>query len=265
MDVLLARNEKARPNTLDYIHIIFDEFIELHGDRLLDDDQSIVGGIAMLKECSITVIGQVRGKNIEENIKHNFSMSSPSGYRKSLRLMKQAEKFKRPIICFVDTLGAYPGVEAENNGQCIAIATNLKEMAYMSVPILAIFIGNGGSGGALALSVANEIVMMQNSMLSVISPKACANILWKDSTKSEQAEKLLKVSAADIYNFGLCDEVLPEPGEGAHTDVIKMSKDIKRCIISFLHKYQNFPEYKLVQQRISKFRSVNQKKHMFFE
>ncbi|MDR2648142.1 MAG: acetyl-CoA carboxylase carboxyl transferase subunit alpha, partial [Clostridiales bacterium] len=219
-----------RPNANDFIQRIFPGFIEMHGDRLYGDDPSIIGGIAPFNGRPLTIIGQVRGRNLTENIRYNFSMSHPEGFRKSLRLMKQAEKFNRPAVCFVDTLGAYPGIDAEERGQSAAIANNLMEMMTLKIPIFSVLTGNGGSGGALALSVANEIVMLDNAMLSVISPKGCAEILWKDSKRYLEAADMMKMTAQDIYELGFADIIINEPEGGAHTDVNLLCERIKNVL-----------------------------------
>jgi len=187
-------NHHSRPNSAAYIDYIFADYIEFSGDRLFGEDPSIIGGVASLEGLPVTVIGQQRGQNLEEKIKFNYSMAYPEGFRKSLRLMKQAEKFKRPIICFVDTIGAYPGKQAEERGQASAIANNLMEMMTLNVPIISVLIGYGGSGGALALCVADRIAILENAVLGVISPKACAEILWKDTKREAEAVKMLKIA-----------------------------------------------------------------------
>ena len=251
----IAQNPN-RPNVIDYISRIFPVFIEMHGDRLYGDDPSVIGGIALLNDMPVTVIGQVRGRNIKENIEHNFSMSHPEGFRKSLRLMKQAEKFHRPVVCFIDTLGAFPGIEAECRGQNAAIANNLMEMMTLKVPIFSILIGNGVSGGALALAVANEIVMLEHALFSIISPKGCANILWKDSSRYMEAAELLKMTSEDIYNLGLADIIISEPEGGAHTDVNLMALRIKDTIIHLLEKYRLINGRWVQRKRYRKFRII---------
>ena len=199
-----------RPTTRDYIQLLFTDFIELHGDRLYGDDAAIIGGIALFDGKPITIIGHQRGKDTKENIKRNFGMPHPEGYRKALRLMKQAEKFNRPIICFIDTKGAYPGKAAEERGQSEAIARNLVEMAGLKVPVISVVIGEGGSGGALALGVANHIHMLENSTYSVISPEGAASILWKDASLAKQAAEAMKITAPDLKEMGIIDGVIRE-------------------------------------------------------
>jgi acetyl-CoA carboxylase carboxyl transferase subunit alpha len=239
----------CRPNAIEYISAIFPDFIEVHGDRLFGDDPSIIGGLAALNGSPLTIIGQIRGRNLQENLKYNFSMSHPEGFRKSLRLMKQAEKFHRPIVCFIDTLGAYPGVEAETRGQSAAIANNIMEMMMLKVPIFSIFIGNGVSGGALALSVANETVMLEHSLFSVMSPKGCALVLWKDASRHMEAAESLKMTAEDIYRMGLADIVLKEPEGGAHTDMAFMASKIEETIGDLIKKYRFFNASKTQRSR----------------
>src|SRR3954464_8726050 len=210
----------SRPTTLDYISHLFEGFFECHGDRTFGDDEAIVGGVAKFKGLPVTVIGQQRGKDTKENIRRNFGMPHPEGYRKALRLMKQAEKFGRPIICFIDTKGAYPGKAAEERGQSEAIARNLVEMAGLKVPVISIVIGEGGSGGALALGVANHIHMLEHSTYSVISPEGAASILWKDSSLAKQAAEAMKITAPHLKEMKIIDEIIPEILGGAHRDPV---------------------------------------------
>lgn len=261
-EIILKRmqllEDRKRLNSNDYIVDIFPDFIEFHGDRLFGDDSSIIAGIASLEKWSVTVIGQMRGKSLEEKIKYNFSMCYPEGYRKALRLMKQAEKFNRPIICFVDTLGAYPGVEAEERGQSIAIANNLMEMQRLKVPIISIIIGNGGSGGALAFLVANQIAMLENSLFSVISPKACANILWKDTKRQLEAAQLLKITAEEIKALELIDTIIAEPTSPIGVDYKRVSDNIKEYIVKTLKEYEFMTNEQLVNERLFKYRKIGQ-------
>lgn len=212
--VKIARGNE-RPTSIDFIAHIFDRFLELHGDRLCRDDGAIVGGIATIHGIPVTVIGQQKGRNIKQNMKRNFGMPYPEGYRKALRLMKQAEKFNRPIICFVDTPGAFCGIEAEMRGQGEAIAKNLFEMSALKVPILSIVIGEGGSGGALALAVANEVWMLENSTYSILSPEGFATILWKDSKRADEAAGIMKITATDLYHMKIVDQVIMERAQDA--------------------------------------------------
>src|SRR3954449_12015938 len=216
--VQIARHPN-RPTTLDYISLLFTDFFECHGDRTFGDDEAIVGGIAKFNGLPVTVIGHQRGKDTKENVKRNFGMPHPEGYRKALRLMKQAEKFQRPIICLIDTKGAYPGKAAEERGQSEAIARNLVEMAGLKVPVISIVIGEGGSGGALALGVANHIHMLEHSTYSVISPEGAASILWKDSSLAKKAAETMKITAPDLKELGIVDEMVSEVKGGAHRDI----------------------------------------------
>lgn len=224
---------KNRPCAVDWIELIFDEFIELHGDRLYGDDAAIVGGLALLGGHPVTVIGEAKGKNTRENITRNFGMPHPEGYRKALRLMKQAEKFHRPVICIVDTAGAFCGIGAEERGQGEAIARNLMEMSALNTPILTLFTGEGGSGGALALAVADRCYMLEHAIYSVISPRGCASILWKDPTREDEAAQKLKITAHELLEMGIVDAVIQEHS-GAHLDAPRIAKTIKRTLIKTL-------------------------------
>lgn len=253
--VQLARHSK-RPTTLDYIDHLFTDFLELHGDRLYGDDHAIVGGIAKYKGLPITIIGHQRGRDTKENIRRNFGMPHPEGYRKALRLMKQAEKFHRPIICFIDTKGAYPGKSAEERGQSEAIARNLFEMAGLKVPIICIVTGEGGSGGALALGIGDRIYMLENSTYSVITPEGAASILWKDASLAKQAAEALKITAPDLKDLGIIDEIIPEVRGGAHRDVESQAeaidKVLKKALKELIHKQ---PET-LIKDRYEKFKKM---------
>ncbi|HCW7200981.1 TPA: acetyl-CoA carboxylase carboxyltransferase subunit alpha, partial [Staphylococcus aureus] len=224
--VQIARLQE-RPTTLDYIPYIFDSFMELHGDRNFRDDPAMIGGIGFLNGRAVTVIGQQRGKDTKDNIYRNFGMAHPEGYRKALRLMKQAEKFNRPIFTFIDTKGAYPGKAAEERGQSESIATNLIEMASLKVPVIAIVIGEGGSGGALGIGIANKVLMLENSTYSVISPEGAAALLWKDSNLAKIAAETMKITAHDIKQLGIIDDVISEPLGGAHKDIEQQALAIK--------------------------------------
>ena len=245
-----------RPTTLDYIARIFEDFIQLHGDRNYGDDEAIVGGIASFDSKPITVIGHQRGKDTKENVRRNFGMPHPEGYRKALRLMKQAEKFNRPIICFIDTKGAYPGKAAEERGQSEAIARNLVEMAGLSVPVISIVIGEGGSGGALALGVANHIHMLEHSTYSVISPEGAASILWKDSSLSKQAAEAMKITAPDLKEIGIIDEIIPEILGGAHRNLEKQAVFIGDTIRTSLKELTLLNQEEVIAQRYEKFREI---------
>lgn len=255
--VQVARHP-ARPTTLEYISLIFDHFIELHGDRCFGDDEAIVGGIAEFKGQPVTIIGHQRGKDTKENIRRNFGMPHPEGYRKALRLMKQAEKFKRPIICFIDTKGAYPGKAAEERGQSEAIARNLFEMAGLKVPIICIVIGEGGSGGALALGVGDRIYMLENSTYSVISPEGAASILWKDATQAKRAAESMQITAPDLNRLGVIDEIIPEVKGGAHRNTNEQAKAIEAVLQRSLKDLFQFSGEELINQRYQKFKKIGQ-------
>lgn len=245
-----------RPTTLDYIEQLFEDFIQLHGDRNYGDDEAIVGGIASYESLPVTVIGHQRGKGTKENVRRNFGMAHPEGYRKALRLMKQAEKFGRPIICLIDTKGAYPGKAAEERGQSEAIARNLVEMAGLTVPVISIVIGEGGSGGALALGVANHIHMLEHSTYSVISPEGAASILWKDPSLSKEAARAMKITAPDLKEMGIIDEIIPEILGGAHRDPIAQAIFIGDAIRTSLNELGGLNKEEIVENRYTKFRQI---------
>jgi acetyl-CoA carboxylase carboxyl transferase subunit alpha len=255
--VQIARHPN-RPTTLDYISYLFEDFFELHGDRTFADDEAIVGGVAKFKGSPVTVIGHQRGKDTKENIRRNFGMPHPEGYRKALRLMKQADKFKRPIICFIDTKGAYPGKAAEERGQSEAIARNLFEMAGLRVPVICIVIGEGGSGGALALGVGNRIYMLENSTYSVISPEGAAAILWKDASLAKNAAETMKITAPDLKELGVIDEIISEIKGGAHKDVKQQSEEIEKCLMSSLKQLLKLSEDELIADRYNRFRTIGE-------
>ena len=255
--VQVARHPE-RPTTLDYINKIFTDFIELHGDRVYGDDAAIVGGIAAFNGQPVTIIGHQRGKSTKENIRRNFGMPHPEGYRKALRLMYQAEKFGRPIICFIDTKGAYPGKAAEERGQSEAIARNLFEMAGFRVPIISVVIGEGGSGGALALGVANKILMLENSTYSVISPEGAASILWKDATLAKQAAEAMKITALDLKEMGIIDDIIPEVAGGAHKNLEQQVNMMQRCLTDVLAELNVLSPEQLVEARYEKFKQIGQ-------
>ncbi|MBU9721141.1 MULTISPECIES: acetyl-CoA carboxylase carboxyl transferase subunit alpha [Bacillaceae] len=259
--VQIARHSK-RPTSLDYIDRLFTDFLEFHGDRLYGDDKAIVGGIGRFQGKPVTIIGHQRGKATKENIKRNFGMPHPEGYRKALRLMKQAEKFKRPVICFIDTKGADPGIESEERGQSEAIARNLIEMAGLKVPIICIVIGEGGSGGALALGVGDHIYMLENSTYSVISPEGAAALLWKDSSQAKRAAETMKITAPDLFELGLIDGVIPEIRGGAHRDVDKQAGEIREYLEKSLQVLRDFDGITLVQKRYEKFKNIGEYNHV---
>jgi len=255
--VQLARHP-MRPYFLDYVDRIFDNFIELHGDRAYRDDNAVVCGWAELDGESVMLVGQQKGRTIEENIQRNFGMMHPEGYRKALRVMKMAEKFKKPIITFIDTPGAYPGIGAEERGQAEAIARNLEEMAALESPIIAVVIGEGGSGGALGIGVANVVLMLENSIYSVISPEGCASILWRDASKAAEAAEALKLTAKDLFRFGINDDIVKEPLGGAHTDYDRTAKTLKEEIKKYLGQLKKMSAKELVSQRYKKFRDFGE-------
>lgn len=253
--VQLARHPN-RPKSLDLTELIFDDFLILHGDRLYSDDQAIVGGLAKLGEEKLVFIGHQKGKSIKENLFRNFGMAHPEGYRKAQRLMNLAEKFRRPVLTFVDTPGAYPGIEAEERGQAEAIAANLERMSQLRVPILVIIIGEGGSGGALGIGVGDKILMLENTIYSVISPEGCAAILWKNQEKVKEAAKALRLTSKDLLNLKLIDEIIPEPVGGAHRNVEQTALNIKKAIIKHLGELKRLSPEELVKKRYEKYRRI---------
>ncbi|HDD0313141.1 TPA: acetyl-CoA carboxylase carboxyltransferase subunit alpha [Staphylococcus aureus] len=253
--VQIARLQE-RPTTLDYIPYIFDSFMELHGDRNFRDDPAMIGGIGFLNGRAVTVIGQQRGKDTKDNIYRNFGMAHPEGYRKALRLMKQAEKFNRPIFTFIDTKGAYPGKAAEERGQSESIATNLIEMASLKVPVIAIVIGEGGSGGALGIGIANKVLMLENSTYSVISPEGAAALLWKDSNLAKIAAETMKITAHDIKQLGIIDDVISEPLGGAHKDIEQQALAIKSAFVEQLGSLESLSRDEIANDRFEKFRNI---------
>jgi acetyl-CoA carboxylase carboxyl transferase subunit alpha len=253
--VQIARHPK-RPTFLEYINLIFDGFIELHGDRLYRDDPALVGGLAYLEEIPVTILGQQKGRDTKENIFRNFGMPHPEGYRKAIRLMKQAEKFGRPVITFVDVAGAFPGKEAEERGQGEAVARAIMEMAGLRTPIVVVITGEGGSGGALAVGVGDRLLMLENAYYSVISPEGCASILWKDASKAPQAAEVLRITADDLIDLQVVDELIPEPLGGAHTDPEEMAIRIKTHLLKNLKAIIDLDFDHLLAQRYEKFRRI---------
>ncbi len=253
--VQIARHQQ-RPTTLDYVEHLFTDFIEFHGDRYYGDDAAIVTGIAFYHDKPITIVGHQRGKKTKENIRRNFGMPHPEGYRKAIRHMKLAEKFNRPIVTFIDTKGAEPGKEAEERGQSEAIAYNLKAMAGLKVPVICIVIGEGGSGGALALGVGNYIHMLENSTYSVISPEGAASILWKDASLSKKAAESMRITAQDLKEFDIIDEIIPEPRGGAHRDVELQAKLIDKVLKKSLEELSKLSVEELLEQRWQKFKKI---------
>ncbi len=257
--VQLARHPQ-RPYTLDYIPLIFDDFIELHGDRRYGDDPAIVAGIGKIEDYSVVIVGHQKGRDTKEKLRRNFGMPHPEGYRKALRVMKLGEKLGLPVISFVDTPGAYPGVGAEERGQSEAIARNIMEMAVLEVPILVFVTGEGGSGGALAIAVGDRVYMLEYAIYSVISPEGCASILWRDSSKAPQAAEALKLTSKDLLELGIIDEVIKEPLGGAHRNVKETAERIKEKILESLSILCQKPAESLIKERIEKFCKMGQYK-----
>jgi len=253
--VLIARHPQ-RPYTSDYIKAFCTNFIELHGDRSFSDDASIVGGVALFEGRPVVVIGHQKGRTVQESMRRNFGMPHPEGYRKALRLMKLAEKFKRPVLCFIDTPGAYPGIGAEERGQARAIALNLMEMAALKTPIVCTIIGEGGSGGALAIGIGDRILMCENAWYSVISPEGCAAILFRDASRAPEAAAALKLTAPELKTLGVIDEVIPEPQGGAHRDIPSTAQALKAAIVTQLDHLQALTVEQLMNNRYQKFRSL---------
>jgi acetyl-CoA carboxylase carboxyl transferase subunit alpha len=257
---LLARHPQ-RPYMMDYVRVLFEDFQELHGDRAYGDDPAMITGFAKFKGRPVMLVGQQKGRDTKQRVAQNFGQAKPEGYRKALRVMQLAAKFGRPIFTFIDTPGAYPGIDAEERGQAEAIARNLREMARLPVPIVVTITGEGGSGGALAIAVGDRVNMMENSVYSVISPEGCASILWRDSTKAEVAAEALKITAPHLKEFGIIDEIVPEPEGGAHTDVDASASFLGQVLDRTLRDLSRLPVPQLLDQRYEKFRRMGQ----FFE
>lgn len=253
--VAIARHPQ-RPNISDYIEALFTDFFECRGDRLCGEDAAILGGVALYHGYPVTVIGTRKGKTLEENLQCNFGMPNPEGYRKALRLMRQAEKFRRPIITFIDTSGAYPGLEAEARGQGEAIARNLMEMSRLTVPVVAIIIGEGNSGGALALGVGNRVLMLENAVYAILSPEGFASILWKDSARHAEACELMKLTATDLKALGVIDDIIPEPEGGAHLSPAITFRQVDRYLSRSLTELSHESGNALAAQRYQKFRKM---------
>ena len=254
--VTIVARHPDRPYALDYIQNIFEDFVELHGDRRFKDDPAIVGGLARLEGKPVVVLGNQKGRNTKEKVHRNFGMPNPEGYRKALRLMEIAERFKMPVFTFIDTPGAYPGVGAEERGQSEAIATNLLRMSTLRSPIISTVIGEGGSGGALAIGVADRLLMLEFSTYSVISPEGCAAILWKDGSKADLAAKALKIDAAELYKLGVIDKIVKEPIGGIHRDPLTAYKNLKTVLVSVLKELNSQPVESLVENRYKKYRNM---------
>ena len=255
--VQLARHLQ-RPQTLDYVKSLFQDFTEIHGDRAFGDDPALLAGMAWFHGEPVTVIGHQKGHDTQKKLRHNFGMPKPEGYRKALRVMELGAKFHRPIFTFVDTPGAYPGVDSEERGQAEAIARNLREMARLPVPIIVTVTGEGGSGGALAIAVGDHILILDNAVYSVISPEGCASITWRDSSKAEQAAEALKMTAQDLKSLGIVDQIVPEPPGGAHTDPQKMAQLLDPVLAEALQELKKLPVPKLLEMRYQKFRRMGQ-------
>ncbi len=251
----IARHQE-RPNFLDYTKLLCDDFMELHGDRTGSDDRAIIGGLAKIDGKKIMLVGTQKGKSTKENLEYNFGMPQPEGYRKALRLFNHANKFNMPIVTLIDTPGAYPGISAEETGQGIAIAVNLREMAKLRVPIIAIITGEGCSGGALGLGVANKVLMLEHSYYTVISPEGCASILWRDSTRYAEAAEALKITSDDLIKLNVVDGEIKEPTGGAHTNYKEMGDNMKKAILDSLEELSGMTSEELRNQRYNKFRSM---------
>lgn len=255
--VQVARHPQ-RPYTLDFIAQLFTDFIELHGDRRFADDPAIVAGMAWFHGRPVVVVGHQKGRDTKQKIYRNFGMPRPEGYRKALRAMKLAEKFARPIFCFVDTPGAYPGIDAEERGQAEAIAYNIREMARLAVPVIVTVAGEGGSGGALAIAIGDEILMLQHAIYSVISPEGCAAILWKDATRAEEAAEGLKLTSQDLLALGLVDRIVPEPVGGAHTAHLQTAQILNKHLVEALEKIEHIDSEDRLEARYQKFRRMGE-------
>jgi acetyl-CoA carboxylase carboxyl transferase subunit alpha len=250
-DRLTAARAKGRPTGISYLRQMFDNFVEMHGDRRFGDDTAIIAGVGRLCGMPVTVIAQEKGSDMKDKVRRNFGMAHPEGYRKALRQMKLAEKFGRPVICFVDTSGAYCGISAEERGEGQAIAENLMEMMTLKTPVISVFIGEGGSGGALALAVADEVWMLENSVYSVISPEGCASILWKDSSKVKEAAKCMRLTAQDLYELGVIEKIVPEPD-----NFDQICEGLKKDLFSILSREQQLAPEELLEKRYERFRKL---------
>ena len=253
--VEIARNPK-RKTSLEYIEKIFDEFIELHGDRNFKDDKAIICGLAKIDNTPFTIIAEQKGRTTKENIERNFGMPNPESYRKAIRFMKQAEKFKRPVITFIDTKGAYPGIEAEERGQGEAIAKSMFEMARLKVPVISIVIGEGSSGGALAIGVANKVFMLENAIYSILSPEGYSSILWKDPSRYKEAAEKMKLTAKDLYELNVIDKIIPEKNEISEENFSKTSEILKKEIIKEIKKTNKITSEQILEERYKKFRNI---------
>lgn len=253
--VQIARHPD-RPYTLDYIRMIMTDFVELHGDRQFADDLALVAGFARLNGTRVMVMGHQKGRDTKENVLRNFGCAHPEGYRKAMRLMRLAEKFHLPVVIFIDTPGAYPGVGAEERGQAQAIASNLRDMSGVTTPTIAVIIGEGGSGGALGIGVADRVCILQHAYYSVISPEGCASILWRNSIKAPEAAEALKITGEHLIQFGVIDEIIPEPPGGAHKDPDKVAVHLKETILKYIKELSSLSQDELVAERYNKFRAI---------
>ena len=253
--LLIARHPN-RPNFFDYVNLLTEDFIELHGDRAGMDDRAIIGGIAKIDGKSVMLVGTQKGKTTKENLEYNFGMPQPQGYRKALRLFNHANKFSMPIVTLIDTPGAYPGITAEETGQGIAIAVNLREMAKLKVPIIAVITGEGCSGGALGLAVADKILILEHAYYTVISPEGCASILWRDAAMTSTAAEALKITGPDLMKFNIVDEIVKEPLGGAHTNYEEIGTELKKSILNSLKELSKIPPKELLENRYNKYRSL---------
>jgi acetyl-CoA carboxylase carboxyl transferase subunit alpha len=255
-EIVKISRHPQRPVFQDYLSLIFTDFIELHGDRYFADDKAIVGGFARLNGQKVMLIGHSKGKNTEENVERNFGMAKPEGYRKALRLMKLGQRFNLPIVTIIDTPGAFPGIEAEERGQAESIAKNITEMASLEVPIVAVVIGEGGSGGALGIGVGDRILMLSNAIYSVISPEGCASILWRDASFAPDAAEALNITANSLMKLDVIDEIINEPGEGAHTDYKKIAEEIKKSLVKNIGELQKLSTDELLEKRFQKYSAM---------
>ncbi|MFA5089028.1 MAG: acetyl-CoA carboxylase carboxyltransferase subunit alpha [Candidatus Omnitrophota bacterium] len=255
--IQIARHP-SRPYSFDYIHMIATDFVELHGDRLFADDLALIAGFAKIDEKKVMVIGHQKGRDTKENVMRNFGCAHPEGYRKAMRLMQMAEKFRLPVVIFIDTPGAYPGIGAEERGQAQAIAANLRDMMMISTPIVATVIGEGGSGGALGIGIADKVCILQNAYYSVISPEGCASILWRNSVKAPEAANALKLTAEDLLKFGIIDEIVPEPLGGAHRNPDEVAESLKGVILKHLKELSALSKDDLLESRYKRFRKIGE-------
>lgn len=253
--VQIARHPD-RPYTLDYLRMISSDFLEIHGDRQFADDLALIGGFATIDDVKVMVMGHQKGRDTKENVMRNFGCAHPEGYRKAMRLMKTAEKFQMPIITFIDTPGAYPGVGAEERGQAQAIASNIKDMMLIKVPIVAVIIGEGGSGGAIGIGVADKVCILQHAYYSVISPEGCASILWRSSAKAPEAAQALKINAEHLQHFGIVEDVIGEPTGGAHHDPVAVARSMKKSILKFVKELSALSVNQLLDARYAKYRKI---------